>query len=135
MGLTTQAYRVHVAEQKESAPFHHIKSGRFLQPQQQVILRELTEEEMSRPHEQLPSLPTYRATMLLISMMEPYRYLRPCGSDDDPRYNEIRHESFVRAHHRLSYFRHPYTDDADLYDQVRDFIRECALNHYYAIYD
>lgn len=137
MGITAQAYRVHVPKDQPSLPFDQVKHERSFSPffpPSQVIVRELTQEELDRPLEDLPELPTSDLARFLIWLMEPYRDNRDDMDPDSYEYSVISHEAFVKAHQNLQYHHHSYTDHRDKFDRVRDFIRECALNHYYADY-
>lgn len=140
MSIQASAHHLEKKEPRDTAPFQYTGVKRtFLGNAPQVIVRERLPGDTEPIHEELPELTSSTATRLMLSMMEPFRKRE--GVDyEDPEYYEtlawstIAHEEFVQAHRTLTYFWQNFSDDRKAVEAARDFIRECALNNYYATY-
>ena len=121
-----------------------------------LVIDPLTPEELAIPFVELPRLAWSKTTFLALEMLTDFRdweAYKKADKHDWTSGDTIEHVAFVKTHHALPYTFEMYlahrcekglkcyldelTDryfHALYFEHARDFIRECALNNYYATY-
>ena len=121
-----------------------------------ITVRALTPEELTAPREELPGLYWSHASFLALEMVADFRDWeahQKASKYDSTADGKVEHDAFVKANQA-----HPFSLDMYLarrrekglkchldgletesfykeyFERARDFIRECALNNYYATY-